>query len=128
LVSPTDEFADLTDEQRSAALAATREQWEKDPDGRKEPTRAAGPEVRKVRANTHGLLILYLVSPEDSDPVEDAAREKVESDARDTPIVGFAISFPYVNPNNASKVKYVVNNVYNNLELGGLDDDFDEAP
>jgi hypothetical protein len=32
-----------------------------------------------------------------------------------------------VNPQQASKVKYVVNNVYYSLELGGTATEFDEA-
>jgi len=127
LVSPVDEFAGLTEDQYEAALSATRVQWERDPRGRNEPTRPSGPEVRKVRPNTSGLLMLYLISPTASDSEKGVADDRVEMDAREVPIVGFAISFPYVNPEKASKVKYMVNNVYSTLELGGILDDSDEA-
>jgi len=48
--------------------------------------------------------------------------DKVEANAREKPVLGFAISFPYVDPSMASKVKYVVNNVYWQQEFSSSED------
>ncbi|HEY0024814.1 MAG TPA: Z1 domain-containing protein [Longimicrobium sp.] len=122
LVSPTDESRDLTSEEYKRAFEATLTDWSDDPGDRKKPSRPSGPQIRRARPATRGLLILYLLDP--GDTLED----KVEPDAGHLPIVGFAASFPYVHPDKASKVAYVVNNVYYRQEFGrpGYDDEDQE--
>lgn len=109
LVSPLDELADLTDVQRQRALDQTRMEWRQDPKGRSKPERPSGPAIRAVRPDTKGLLLLYALNGADE--------EKVDEDARDVPVLGFGISFPTGDVTNASKVRYVVNNVYQQQEL-----------
>ena len=110
LVSPTDEPVDLTREQRRRALHQTLTAWQEDPAGREKPTRPSGSAIRAVRPATKGLLLLYALSGDQG---------KVEADAIDVPILGFGISFPKGDVANASKVRYVVNNVYHEQELVG---------
>ena len=82
LVSPTDEMIDLTNDQRREALQRTIRLYERQPDNsrhRAVPTRPSGPEIRRVRDTTNGLLLLYPLSETDDDRL---------------PFVGFAASFP----------------------------------
>ena len=124
LVSPTDEDVDLSEESRKKALELTIDDWAKDPRGRPEPKRASGPRLRGLRPATDGLLILYPLDPADSRAANDlAGTNKVQADAQDIPVLGFAISFPGVDPALASKVRYVVNNVYYAQELGEPEQD-----
>ena len=98
LVSPTDEMIDLTDDQRREALERTIRLYERQPDNsrhRAVPTRPSGPEIRRVRDTTNGLLLLYPLS---------------EMDDEWLPFVGFAASFPTANRD--TPVEYVVNTVY----------------
>ncbi len=110
LVSPTDEFIDLTTDQYRRALDQTKAAWKDDPKGREEPTRPSGPAIRAVRPAKKGLLLLYALHGDEG---------KVEADAIDIPVLGFAISFPMGDVRTASKVRYVVNNVYHQHELFG---------
>ena len=112
LLSPTDEFVDLTPDQYERALDQTRRAWQEDPRGRDEPTRPSGPAIRAVRPATKGLLMLYALSGDQG---------KARADAIDLPVLGFGISFPTGNVATASKVRYVVNNVYQQQELFGPD-------
>jgi hypothetical protein len=117
LVSPKDEERDLSEEQLAIALAETLAEWEKDPGTRAKPQRASGVHLRRVRHPTRGLLILYPLDPSDAgDKVHETG--KVEANAMDMPVLGFAISFPAVEAEKASKVRYVVNNVYYTQEFG----------
>lgn len=120
LVSPADEARDLTDDQFRDALSNTIREWRKDPGDRQEPKRPSGPQIRNVRPPTHGLLMLY--------PIDACDGGKVEANAADIPVLGFAISFPTVDPEKASKVQYVVNNVYYTQEFGNPVEDDDEWP
>ncbi|MCY3546043.1 MAG: Z1 domain-containing protein [Gemmatimonadetes bacterium] len=112
LVSPTDEVADLTSGQLRRALQHTHKAWEDDGKGRDKPKRPSGPAIRAERPATKGLLLLYALDG-GGDP------EKVESDAKNIPVLGFGLSFPRGNVATASKVQYVVNNVYQQQELFG---------
>ena len=109
LLNPMDEWADLTGDQCQRALEQTQAAWREDPKGRKKPTSPSGPAIRMVRPATKGLLLLYALSGAEGD--------KVDADAMHVPILGFAISFPTGDIKNASKVQYVVNNVYQQQEL-----------
>ena len=116
LVSNRDEFVDLSDDQYPQALELTREAWRKDPKGREEPTIPAGRFVREVRDPSTGLLILYPLNSRDGTGMNET--DKVEDDAKDVPVLGFAVSFPSVDSREASKVTYIVGNVYWDQELG----------
>jgi len=129
LLSPADEAADLNQAQWDAALELAIRQWHENPDPEikkgKRPTRPSGRAIRQIRDPKRGLILLYPLDPNDEDVKESAYRytDKVEVNARKVPILGFGISFPYVNPDNASKVKYIVNNVYWEQEFGSSYDD-----
>jgi hypothetical protein len=120
LVSPADESVDLTGEQISHALERTVTAWRQDPGTRENPPeRPAGYWLRRERPSTSGLLMLYPLDPANKVGSDDiVGTDKVEPEARDVPILGFAISFPYVDPKQASQVRYVVNNVYYSQEFG----------
>jgi hypothetical protein len=126
LVNPEDEWKDLDDDQLATALVETRKEWEKDPGNRAEPQRPSGVQVRRVRPVKRGLLILYALDPADAGhKVHESG--KVEADAMGTPVLGFAISFPAVADEDASKVRYVVNNVYYTQEFGITADEPEET-
>ena len=110
LLSPADELVDLTPEQRKRALHQTLKAWEEGGEEREKPQRPSGPAIRAERPATKGLLLLYALDG-DGDP------EKVSADAKDNPVLGFVISFPTGDVGTASKVRYVVNNVYQQQEL-----------
>lgn len=130
LVSPADETVDLTSDQVRDALKKTREEWQSDPERKrrqkKEPSRPSGPNVRMKRSAKQGLLLLYPLSPEpdkDEESCEETERlAKVEPEALNQPVLGFAISFPFFNPERASRVTYVVNNVYAQQEFSFMHD------
>lgn len=94
LVSPKDEMLDLDDHAKAEALAATVAAWEmKEPPKRERPAIPTGPFIRRERSPDRGLLLIY--------PIEDPKR--------DTPLIGFAISFPYDEAANA--IEYAENSV-----------------
>lgn len=106
IVSPSDELIDLTEAEKSEALKATREAWEKkDPATRGAiPEIPAGPHIRDVRPRSRGLLLLYpLELHQDDNPVGTGCEE---------PIMGFALSFPAARLGDDDGVEYHVNNVY----------------
>ena len=108
LVSPKDEEAGLSELQVQEATQMTVRDWERDPRGRERPNRPSGLSLRKVRSATEGLLLLY--------PIDGTG--KVEVEAERTPVLGFAISFPQVDSEQASTVSYQVNNIYYKQEHG----------
>lgn len=83
IISPNDEFIDLTESEIAAAKEATRRLWrEKGKEG--EPKRLNGDWVRnQIRKPDKVLLLLYFLDPEGAGIFADTG-----------PIVGFAISFP----------------------------------
>ena len=126
LVSPADEAADLSKPQWDEALKSAIREWDNNPDPEKKkgkrPTRPSGTAIRQIRDPKYGLLLLYPLDPNDEDGKDSASAyrytDKVEPDARKAPVLGFGISFPCVTSDKASKVKYVVNNVYWEQEFG----------
>lgn len=117
IISPDDEFIDLTDNEKERAREATRRIWrEKRKEG--EPKRINGDWVRnEIRKPNKVLLLLYFF-----DPV------KAEITDRPDPIVGFAISFPGTDRDDA--VSYAVHqqllpifNQADNLEEAEDDDE-----
>ena len=105
LLNPPDEAADLTDTQHEDAFERTCKVWAEDPDKQgRVPKRPGGREIRDVRPPESGILLLYVLDGSDDD--------KVEEDAAEVPVLAFGISFPSVEPGKATKVQYIVNNVY----------------
>ena len=110
LVSPRDEYIDLSEEERSQALRETQIMWEEHQDKSKSkemPDLPSGQIIRRTRPAKRGLLLLYVLKYE-SEPLPDPH----------IPIVGFAISFPKSNRGEKAAVEYVVNNVYWQQEFG----------
>ncbi len=111
LVSPRDEYIDLSEAERTQALRETQKRWEEDRDkshSKEMPVLPSGRMIRQVRPAERGLLLLYVLKHE-SEPLPDPH----------VPIVGFAISFPQSNRGEEAAVEYVVNNIYWQQEFGG---------
>jgi len=96
LISPKDEMIDLTPEEKDAALQKMNQYKGSTSD------KPSGPFIRDARSPQNGLLLVYLLDPAKAGTVE--------------PVVGLAFSFPV--SINARKIKYRVNNVYAEQELG----------
>ena len=98
LVNPADEKIDLTKDQEEQALYLTRQRYLKK-EGRSrhrsDPSNPGGRDIREVRDERDGLLLIY--------PLQ-------EKDVERLPIVGFAASFPTAG--NDTPIKYFVNSVY----------------
>lgn len=110
LVSPSDEAIDLTQTQLQEALRLTQERWANNTARQRTgtiPERPGGREIRQVRDNKCGLLLLYPVRP------------PAELFPADTPpLVGIALSFP--RSDTAREITYTVNNVF--TRQGGDDE------
>lgn len=124
LLDPKHEIVDLGDPERAKALAQTLKRWEAGTQTKKKPVFPAGADIRSARLESNGLLMVYPLSGEDENG-ECKRSRKVKEDARRFPVLGFAISFPEVDPSKASKVKYDVGNIYWEQEVNA-DDGFDE--
>ena len=102
LLSPTDEWLDLSEATRQEILDLTRIQREeagKPPGAGNTPN---GKILRSKRSPKNGLLLLYPLEP-----------EVINSGI---PVIGFVMSFPH--SNTAQMVEYKVNNVYWKEEFG----------
>lgn len=111
LVSPRDEYIDLSEEERFQALLETQTRWKEHRDRSKSkemPDLPSGLIIRGIRPAKRGLLLLYVLRH------ESAATPDPHS-----PIVGFAISFPKSSRGEESAIEYVVNNIYWQQEFGG---------
>ena len=98
LVNPADEWIDLEPPQVERALCETRHRYRTNQGGsrhRTEPRNPGGRDVREIRDQSNGLLLIY--------PLK-------ESDIERTPFIGFAASFPAAARD--TPVEYVVNSVY----------------
>lgn len=116
LVSPRDEFIDLSGEENTKALLETQTRWQEHRDRSKSkemPDLPSGLIVRGIRPSRRGLLLLYVLKYDGLKPESEAV-----SDIH-VPIVGFAISFPKSDRGEESAVEYVVNNAYWQQEFGG---------
>ena len=100
LVNPTDEMVDLDKDQRERALDLTKQQHQEGSRHRSVPTRASGPNIRRVRNHRNGLLLLYSLQ---------------ERDAEGLPFMGIAASFPAAERD--TPINYYVNTVYWQEEL-----------
>lgn len=116
IISPDDEFIDLTDEEKDEARRASQRIWEEK--GNNTPVKKInGNWVRnEIRRPDKVLLLLYFL-----DPVTAQAQGN-------TPVVGFAISFPGTDRDDA--VSYAVHeqllstfNVNDQIEDSGNDED-----
>jgi hypothetical protein len=116
VLSPTDELIDLSEEQRSAALVATRNAFAAELDSDKQPPKIpSGPAIRRLRPPSQALLLLYFI---DNIPNKEFVAQ---------PMVGFFLSFPHSQHDIAAE--YAVNPVWQQLQLEGLvpEDDGDEG-
>lgn len=110
LVTSQDERVDLSRDAAKKALELDIADWEASGRVRRgkkvdRPTQPSGRFARKVRGPEKGLLMLYpLIANED------------KAEKSDTPILGFAISFPAVGLGD-TRITYVVTNVYQQLEM-----------
>ena len=83
IISPRDQFIDLTSQEYDKAMELTRESWLKNNKDR-EPTYPSGDIVRnEIRSSQNPLLLIYFLEPK-------GARLPEDSD----PVIGYAISFP----------------------------------
>lgn len=97
IISPGDEFIDLTTDEMEESMLATRRLWEeKDKEGT--PKFPSGDWVRNEirKRNKTPLLLVYFLDPEGA-----------EMPAGSDPFVGFAISFPGTDSDDA--VSYAIN-------------------
>lgn len=104
LVSPRDEWIDLSDSEFREAVASTRQALlsRGETEKAEEVKEPSGLAVRRARPATRGLLLIYPLDPQWPDPAL----------PDDAPVTGVAVSFPKGTPGNDSAVEYVVNNVY----------------
>lgn len=114
ILSPEDQYIDLTGPQISAALTATVDAWAKGETRHKvEPTSPSGPFIRQARSPQRGLLLIYPL--DSSDVLLDGKR------FTDMPIIGMAMSFPA--SGNRTTVEYQVNTKYWLDRYGDDEDD-----
>jgi hypothetical protein len=103
IISPNDELIDLSEDEKQTALNKMLTDPERQDKDLSKITIASGPYIRSTRPATRGLLLIYPLDPKPSqlnNPI-------IESD---NPIMGLAFSFPY--SENATTVRYKVNNIY----------------
>ena len=117
IISPDDEFIDLSDDELRHAREASQRMWEQK--GREGLVkRLKGDWVRnQIRKPNKVLLLLYFLNP-----------EKVPYTDPEKPIIGFAISFPGTDRDDAES--FMVNsqllpqfNVYDDIENDNNDED-----
>ncbi|MET8923086.1 Z1 domain-containing protein [Streptomyces sp. NPDC004623] len=100
LVSPAHEAIGLTSDKVTEAFNLTVQDFLESGKGR-EPKRASGESLRKLRDPSEGLLLIYPIDPIASD---------IEVSDSNIPIVGYAVVFPH--SEKAKKVRYRVNQVF----------------
>ncbi len=109
ILSPPDEWLDLDEAELEAARDDTRQRFEageiRTRNG--QPPEIDGTGARQARPPARGLLLLYPLDP-------DVPREKKLEFALEEPLMGFYASFP----RGTTSVKYQVNNVYWQQDLG----------
>lgn len=114
IISPEDQYIDLTGPQVASALKATVEAWAKGETRHKvEPTSPSGPFIRLARSSQRGLLLIYPL--DSSDVLLDGER------FTDMPIIGMAMSFPA--SSKKTTVEYQVNTKYWFDRYGDDEDD-----
>lgn len=114
IISPEDQYIDLSKPQIDAALAATIGSWARGETRHKvEPTSPSGPFIRRARSPERGLLLIYPL--DSSNVLLDGKR------FTDMPIIGIAMSFPA--SSNRTTVEYQVNTKYWLDRYGDDEDD-----
>ncbi len=117
IINPADEFIDLTEEEIALAWEASARLWrEKGKEG--EPTRISGDWVRnQIRKPNRVLLLIYFLDPSKAGITDNA-----------NPIIGFAISFPGTDRDDA--VSYAVHQqllpMFNQEDTFEITEDDDE--
>ena len=115
LMSPRDEAIDLDEAPWLLALAETQKAFHADAGrntSKEEPDVPNGPAIRRVRPKERGVLFIYAI-----DPALAGADAKLPKDT--PPVIALAASFPA--SRSGTRVKYRVNNVFWELEYGGID-------
>ena len=114
IISPSDQYIDLDDDQIDEALARTIEAYDRgETRHEKEPDAPSGPFIRRTRSPEKGLLLIYSLLPDDV-LLNGAA-------FTDLPIIGYAISFP--NSERETTVEYKVNTTFWRKRYGEDEDD-----
>ncbi len=119
IISGEHEYLDLSEAEVEQAREQTKEfrkeQYQKQltklkngspvPDPPKDPDRPSGPFIRARRPPSEALLLLYPL-----DPVDYKTKTLISGFAADTPIMGYAISFPAI-PGDEG-IEYMVNSQF----------------
>src|SRR5690606_5486779 len=114
IISPEDQYMDLTQPQLDVALATTVEAWERGETRHKvQPTSPSVPFIRRAGSPERGLLLIY---PLDSTNVLLNGERFTEM-----PIIGMAMSFPA--SRKRTTVEYQVNTKYWFDRYGDDEDD-----
>lgn len=103
--SPNDERAiSLTKEGFQKALKETKKivEVQKGAEEAEKVAHPRGPQLRKYRSSSEGLLIIY--------PIDPSSHPESEADSK-RPFIGFAISFPGIDGSQDIPVEYIVNSV-----------------
>jgi hypothetical protein len=114
LVSPAHEALGLSQGTAARAFDMTVDEFRQSGKGR-EPKRASGDSLRKLRDPRDGLLLVYPIDPVASD---------IEVPDSTIPIVGYAVVFPH--SDRAEKIKYRVNEVFLDGLRKAVEEDEDE--
>ncbi|KZM48968.1 Z1 domain-containing protein [Labrenzia sp. OB1] len=115
IIDPKDQYVDLKNEQIDRALEDTIAAWRRgESRAKKEPTEPGGPFIRMRRPAGNGLLLIY--------PLDYLYIAGKEDPVCETPIVGFAVSFPQSVSQNTA-VEYKVNTKYWEDRYGSEDED-----
>ena len=102
MISRSDEWIDLSEQQYKIALKRTIDEWKKTCNQKKCPRAPGGQHVRAVRPAGKGLLIIY--------PLEIRSQRKEGVETLAYPVIGYAISFP--NSQKSTAIRYSVNRTY----------------
>jgi hypothetical protein len=96
IISPKHELIDLSENEKQKALEAMLNDPERQEKDLSKISIPSGPYIRSTRPPTRGLLLIYPLNP--------------NLIGLKNPIIGLAFSFPY--SENATTVRYKVNNIY----------------
>ena len=103
MISRSDEWIDLSEQQYNVALQMTIDEWKKTGNQKERPKAPGGQHVRAVRPAGNGLLIIY--------PLEIRSQKKEETaETLAYPVIGYAISFP--DSRKSTAIRYCVNRTY----------------
>lgn len=106
MISPRDEFMDLSPQDMNRALQDTKRAWENQGRHGKEPKVPGSSFARAYRDMNHGLLLIYPLRPAGAKAADGWEDNRCSS----TPVIGLAISLPY--SASATPVQYVGNETW----------------